>query len=388
MGFLKKGVNMGTVSQRKLTDGTIRYRAEIRINRQGVIFKESKTFSTSRTANNWLKKREEEIEANPEILTGTIKNSKTTISELITRYLDEVGDQYSITTRRSLRVLLKLPISKIHVEKLAALHITEHVRQRKIGFPSLGFDPIQPSTILNELQHLKSVLNHARLLWGVTVNYIEITESMLQLKKSRQITRGNIRDRLPTRKELETLLHFYVEKWNRGITTYPMHIIIIFAIFSCRRQAEITRLDLRDYDKDHQSFKVKDLKNKNGSKGNHKEFIVDDNVAKLIDLVQEPRFRQRMLMREGNNNFLFPLRSGTIATEFNEACALLGIEDLRFHDLRHEGATRLAESGKTIPQIQQYTLHNTWASLERYVSVKIRKNVMTFEEMLHLIGEM
>ena len=388
MGFLKKGVNMGTVSQRKLTDGTIRYRAEIRINRQGVIFKESKTFSTSRTANNWLKKREEEIEANPEILTGTIKNSKTTISELITRYLDEVGDQYSITTRRSLRVLLKLPISKIHVEKLAALHITEHVRQRKIGFPSLGFGPIQPSTILNELQHLKSVLNHARLLWGVTVNYIEITESMLQLKKSRQITRGNIRDRLPTRKELETLLHFYVEKWNRGITTYPMHIIIIFAIFSCRRQAEITRLDLRDYDKDHQSFKVKDLKNKNGSKGNHKEFIVDDNVAKLIDLVQEPRFRQRMLKRELNNNFLFPLRSGTVATEFNEACALLGIEDLRFHDLRHEGATRLAESGKTIPQIQQYTLHNTWASLERYVSVKIRKNVMTFEEMLHLIGEM
>ncbi len=388
MGFLKKGVNMGTVSQRKLTDGTIRYRAEIRINRQGVIFKESKTFSTSRTANNWLKKREEEIEANPEILTGTIKNSKTTISELITRYLDEVGDQYSITTRRSLRVLLKLPISKIQVEKLAALHITEHVRQRKIGFPSLGFGPIQPSTILNELQHLKSVLNHARLLWGVTVNYIEITESMLQLKKSRQITRGNIRDRLPTRKELETLLHFYVEKWNRGITTYPMHIIIIFAIFSCRRQAEITRLDLRDYDKDHQSFKVKDLKNKNGSKGNHKEFIVDDNVAKLINLVQEPRFRQRMLKRELNNNFLFPLRSGTVATEFNEACALLGIEDLRFHDLRHEGATRLAESGKTIPQIQQYTLHNTWASLERYVSVKIRKNVMTFEEMLHLIGEM
>lgn len=379
---------MGTISERKLKDGTVRYRAEIRINRQGVVYKESKTFSTARTASNWLKKREGEIESNPDIITGTSKTSKVTVFELITKYLDEIGDQYSITTRRSLRVILKLPIAKIPADKLNSMHITEHVKQRKIGFPSLGFDPIQPSTILNELQHLKSVLNHARLLWGVTVNYAEITESMLQLKKSRQITRGNTRDRLLTRKEIENLLHFFMEKWNRGITTYPMQIIILFAIFTCRRQAEITRLDIRDYDRDNRSFKVKDLKNKNGSKGNHKEFIVDDNVAKLIEIALQPKYRNRMLMREGNTNFIFPLRPGTIATEFNEACALLGLDDLRFHDFRHEGATRLAESGKTIPQIQQYTLHNTWASLERYVSVKIRKNVMTLEEMLHLIGEM
>jgi hypothetical protein len=39
---------MGYNTQRKLKDGTIRYRAEIRINKKGFpAFKESKTFSQS-----------------------------------------------------------------------------------------------------------------------------------------------------------------------------------------------------------------------------------------------------------------------------------------------------------------------------------------------------
>ena len=46
---------------------------------------------------------------------------------------------------------------------------------------------------------------------------------------------------------------------------------------------------------------------------------------------------------------------------------ILGIEDLHFHDLRREGASRLAEDGATIPEIQQVSLHESWSSLEIYV---------------------
>ena len=49
---------MGTIAQRKLKDGTIRYRAEIRINKKGFpAFKESQTFSTKRLASLWIGKR-------------------------------------------------------------------------------------------------------------------------------------------------------------------------------------------------------------------------------------------------------------------------------------------------------------------------------------------
>ena len=62
---------MGTITQRKLVNGSIRYRAEIRINRKDLpIYKESKTFGSKKVAAIWLAKREAEIEENPEILFG------------------------------------------------------------------------------------------------------------------------------------------------------------------------------------------------------------------------------------------------------------------------------------------------------------------------------
>ena len=83
---------MGTIAQRKLKDGTIRYRAEIRINKKGFpAFKESQTFSTKRLANLWIGKREAEIDANPEILFGQENLVDLTLDDAITKYLAEVG---------------------------------------------------------------------------------------------------------------------------------------------------------------------------------------------------------------------------------------------------------------------------------------------------------
>ena len=61
---------------------------------------------------------------------------------------------------------------------------------------------------------------------------------------------------------------------------------------------------------------------------------------------------------------------------------MLDIRDLRFHDLRHEGATRLAEDGATIPQIQRATLHDSWSSLQRYVNLRRRGDRLDFAEAI------
>ena len=54
---------MGSIFTRTLSDGTLRYRAEIRINRKDFpAYKESRTFTTKRIAEKWVKKREVEIE--------------------------------------------------------------------------------------------------------------------------------------------------------------------------------------------------------------------------------------------------------------------------------------------------------------------------------------
>ena len=130
-----------------------------------------------------------------------------------------------------------------------------------------------------------------------------------------------------------------------------------------------------------------DLKNPNGSKGNHKSFDVLDPCKEMIKRLKQSEVRERMLKLGHDENLLLPLNPKSLGKEFRDACKMLGIDDLRFHDLRHEGCTRLAEQSFTIPEIQKVSLHDSGSSLQRYVSVKARRNTMQLEEVLRLIDE-
>lgn len=376
---------MGTITQRKLVDGSIRYRAEIRINRKDLpIYKESKTFGSKKVAANWLAKREAEIEENPEILFGQEDVIDLTLSNAISKYLAEVGAEYGRTKTYSLKLIQKFSIARHVITKIKSTHIAEHVALRKKGIEDLGLDPVASSTLQHELLHIRGVLSHAAVMWDIDIDLNAFDKATAQLRKTRQISSSQKRDRLPTNDELMALTKYFVQKWCNPNYSYPMHLIIWFAIYSCRREAEITRMKLIDFDRHNNSWKIRDLKNPTGSKGNHKEFNVLPQCKKIIELLLETEVRARMLKRGYGDEYLIPLSPKTIGGEFRKACKLLGIDDLRFHDLRHDGCTRLAEQGFTIPQIQQVSLHDSWGSLERYVSVKRRKETLSFEKLLEL----
>ena len=370
---------MGTIAQRKLVNGTIRYRAEIRINRKGLpVYKESQTFGSKKIAAGWIAKREAEIENNPEILFGQEKLVDLTLTDAIDRYLAEVGSEYGRTKTYALKLIQKFPIAQHIITKIKSTHIAEHVAQRKIGVDELGLNPIAASTLQHELLHIRGVLSHASVMWDIDIDLNAFDKATSQLRKTRQISASKKRDRLPTKEELNLLTKYFFEKWSRANYSYPMHLIIWFAIYSCRREAEITRMEFADYDQHNQLWKVRDLKNPTGSKGNNKEFHILPPCKQIVDLLMDPDIRNRMLKRGYSAEYLIPLSPKTIGGEFRKACKLLGIEDLKFHDLRHEGCTRLAEQGFTIPQIQQVSLHDSWGSLERYVSIKKREKVINY----------
>ena len=231
----------------------------------------------------------------------------------------------------------------------------------------------------------EGVLSHASVMWDIDIDLNAFDKATSQLRKTRQISASKKRDRLPTNEELNLLTKYFFEKWSRATYSYPMHLIIWFAIYSCRREAEITRMELADYDQHNQLWKVRDLKNPTGSKGNNKEFHILPSCKQIVDLLMNPDIRNRMLKRGYSAEYLIPLSPKTIGGEFRKACKLLGIEDLKFHDLRHEGCTRLAEQGFTIPQIQQVSLHDSWGSLERYVSIKKRAKVIDYVDFNYAI---
>src|SRR5262245_47127893 len=67
---------------------------------------------------------------------------------------------------------------------------------------------------------------------------------------------------------------------------------------------------------------------------------------------------------------IFPFTTDAISAAWTRACQFLGIEDLHFHDLRHDGVSRLFEMGKTIPQAASVSGHRSWSSLKRYAHLR------------------
>jgi hypothetical protein len=58
-----------------------------------------------------------------------------------------------------------------------------------------------------------------------------------------------------------------------------------------------------------------------------------------------------------------------------------GIEDLRFHDLRHEATTRLFEKGLNIMEVASITGHKDLRMLRRYTHLKAEDLALTIPRL-------
>ena len=61
----------------------------------------------------------------------------------------------------------------------------------------------------------------------------------------------------------------------------------------------------------------------------------------------------------------------SVTTDFKNACNACGIEDFRFHDLRHEATTRLFEKGFKEMEVAAITGHKTLVMLKRYTHLNV-----------------
>ena len=67
---------------------------------------------------------------------------------------------------------------------------------------------------------------------------------------------------------------------------------------------------------------------------------------------------------------IFPYTTDAVGAAFTRACQLLDIKDLHFHDLRHDGVSRLFELGFNIPHVAAVSGHRSWISLKRYTHLR------------------
>ena len=126
-------------------------------------------------------------------------------------------------------------------------------------------------------------------------------------------------------------MEHYFEMQTRRKAQIDMPKLIAFALFSTRRQEEITRIRWDDLDETRQAVLVRDMKNPGQKIGNNVWCHLPDEAWAILQSM--PKVEKE----------IFPYNSRSVSASFTRACLFLEVEDLHFHDLRHEGVSRLFE---------------------------------------------
>ena len=126
------------------------------------------------------------------------------------------------------------------------------------------------------------------------------------------------------------------------------------------RLGEIIRIKWDDLNEADRTVIIRDRKHPREKVGNDQEVPLLGEAFEIV--MRQPRTDGR----------IFPVTEGTVSTIFPRACRQLGIEDLAFHDLRHEGVSRLFEMGYSIEQVALVSGHRDWKMLKRYTQIKAK----------------
>lgn len=346
---------MGTITQRLKADGTPSYTAQIRLKRQGkVVYQQSKTFSKKAVAQAWIKKRETEL-AKPGALDAAINKTDVTVAQAIAKYIEEnelVRDM-GRTKRWCLQAIARTWLGEMQAHDVTSQVLVDYAQRR------MREDGVQAATVGNDLAHLGAVFSVAQPAWGYALDPAEMRNARAVLKSMGIVGPSKERDRRPTLDELDAILSYYEEMKARRQQEIDMLRVVVFALFSTRRQEEITRISFDKIDEENRRTLITDMKNPGQKWGNDVWCRVPDEAWRVMKSVPGSVGR-----------LPFPYNSRSISSSFTRACKFLGIDDLRFHDLRHEGISRLFEMDWDIPQVASVSGHRNWNSMRRYTHLK------------------
>jgi integrase len=131
------------------------------------------------------------------------------------------------------------------------------------------------------------------------------------------------------------------------------------------RQNEIGRIEWTDFDSHKKMLLIRDRKDPRRKSGNNQRIpLLDVTGYDACAIIEEQR------SCAGESGRIFPFNGKSVGTAFRRQCHELKIEDLHFHDLRHEGASRPFEAGISIEQVSLVTGHKDWKMLRRYTHLK------------------
>lgn len=324
-----------SIRKRLKKDGTPKYQAFIRVKESGrVVYNESRTFTKEKAAQAWGKKRAVEIEERGYRETG----DGVSLRELIKKLLDDEHVQLGLTKRNVLELVCDCDISKLKITDIEPRHIIDHCKARR----ETG---TQPQTIAQDVSYIRWALKAAKPQFGYEVTDQCVIDAYPSLHDLKLIGKSARRTRRPTALELDKLKEALKARQQHHTSKIPFLDILDFSILTCMRIGEVCSIRWEDLDEEQKAVLVRNRKDPRKKVGNH---MIVPLLGDSWDIVQK---------QPKDKDLIFPYNSKSVSAGFQRVRNAEGIEDLRYHDLRREGASRLFELGYQIDEVAQVTGH-------------------------------
>ena len=296
----------------------------------------TKTFSSITTARKWAAGVEADMERHLYIEVS----EQTTLLSLLNRYQDEVIPLHKGSKSEKYRI----QHLKKHLGHLRLIHLSPHEVSK---YRDVRLQTVSPASLKRELVILSRVLTIAAKDWGIC-----IPKNPIPLVSLPKVDKGRTR-RLEKGEE-----EYLVDDSEMGR-------IITLALETAMRRSEILNVK-----KSHINFALCTLLIPT-TKTDQPRTIPLSSVA-LTCLRSQLRASESLSggVVSLHEEPLFTYSARGVSGAFLKRCRRSGIEDLHFHDLRHEATSRLFEKGLNPVEVATITGHKDPRMLMRYTHLR------------------
>lgn len=254
---------------------------------------------------------------------------KMSLSRALDKYLKTVSVHKKGHQQEFYRsnVIKRYPIALRNMDEITTVDIATYrdVRLAEIN-PRTG-KPITGNTVRLELALLSSLFNIARVEWGTC------RTNPVELVRKPKVSSG--RDRRLTSSEERRLSRYFREK------NLMLYVIFHLALETAMRQGEILALRWEHIDLRHGVAHLPETKN-----GHSRDVPLSRRARNFLQMMP--------VNLHGN---VFDYTASGFKNAWRIATQRLRIEDLHFHDLRHEAISRFFELGSlNVPDLHPSTV--------------------------------
>jgi integrase len=304
---------------------------QVRVRRKGYP-EVNKTFPSRKEAESWARNIESEMDRG--VFVSRVEADNTTLAELLNRYLKEITPQKkhpSVETYR-IKTWLKTSLAQRFISNIRSSDFAIR-RDARIK------DGMSPASIKLEFAIISHLYFVARAEWG-----FDGLENPIRYLRMPKLPKG--RTRRVSDEELQLLI--------QHTDSFDLPYILKVAIETGMRRGEIAKLTWKDVDMVKRTAHLIDTKN-------GEDRLVPLSLTSISVLKSLP---SRI------DGSVFGMTAHAITYAFIRSAKRAGLNDLHFHDLRHEAITRLFEKGFNVMEVGSISGHKTLQMLQRYTHLR------------------